>query len=126
MAFYDEMAAMVADLLKPDTAGGLGQGQITLTRQTKGLPDPNNPGAPVAPVELSETVEHIGNLKAEYTTGGTVVVTDYAFMIVPPLTMAVAVGDKVSVDGRQIGHIVHIARLGSNDVTVYNRLYVNR
>ena len=126
MAFYGEMAAMVVDLLKPDTSGGLGQGKVTVTRQTKGLPDPNNPGAPVAPVMLSEEVDHVGSLKAEYTVGGTVVVTDYAFMIVPPATMSVAVGDKVSVNGAQIGHVVHITRLGSNAVTVYNRIYVNR
>lgn len=126
MAFYDEMAAMVADLLQPDTEGGLGQGQITIKKITPGLPDPNNPGVPVFPVEQSEAVNHIGSVKAEYVERGTVVVTDYAFMIVPPETMVVSIGDTVVSDGVQLGRVVHVARLGSNDVTVYNKIYVSR
>lgn len=34
MAFYDDMAAMVHDVLRPDAEGGLGQGTVTLKRVT--------------------------------------------------------------------------------------------
>ena len=49
MPFYDDMAQVARDLLAPDTAGGLGQGAITLVRTTPGTPDPSQPWVPVTP-----------------------------------------------------------------------------
>lgn len=43
MAFYAEMNAMVKDLLKPDTSGGLGQVGIRLVREVAAPPDPDAP-----------------------------------------------------------------------------------
>lgn len=126
MAFYGEMAAMAADLLKPDSAGGLGQGAITIVRQSPDVPDPLRPYDPVGMSETLDVVDQIGNPKAEYVSQGIVVQTDTAYMIVPPKLFAVAVGDRVRIAGQDVGGIVHVERLGSLDVPVYNVVYVNR
>lgn len=126
MAFYDEMAAMAADLLKPDIAGGLGRGAIQIGRASPGVPDPMRPFDPVGPVVVKDTVNQIGEPKAEYVAGGIVVQTDTAFMIVPPTKFDVGVGDRVYIAGQDVGGIVHVERLGSLDVPVYYTIYVNR
>lgn len=126
MPFYDELADMVVDLLSPDDAGGLGQGAITIVRETPGVPSPSQPQVPVGPKVLTEDVNHVGEPKAEYRAGETVVTSDYAFMIVPATKFTVAVGDRVRIDGKDIGTIVHVERLGSLSVPVYFEIYVNR
>lgn len=40
MGFYDDMGAMVQELLLPDAQGGLGQGTVTLRRITTEMIDP--------------------------------------------------------------------------------------
>jgi hypothetical protein len=49
MPFYEDMQQVARDLLAPDTAGGLGQGAITIVRTTPGTPDPAQPWVPVTP-----------------------------------------------------------------------------
>ena len=124
--FYDEMAAMVQDLLQPDSAGGLGQGAIQIIRTTPGGIDPAHPETPVAPVRLVATVDQIGMPKAEYRTGETVITTDMAFMITPPVGFDPAPGDLVRVGGVDVGTVVHIKRLGSLDVAIYWTVWANR
>lgn len=124
--FYDEMAAMVQDLLQPDSAGGLGQGAIQIIRTTPGGIDPAHPETPVAPVRLVATVDQIGMPKAEYRTGETVITTDLAFMITPPVGFEPEAGDVVRVAGVDVGTVVHVERLGSLDVAIYWTVWANR
>lgn len=53
--FYSDMAAMAASLLAPTGQGGLGQGDIKLTRLTPGTPG-QNPWDPVTPTTQTETL----------------------------------------------------------------------
>jgi len=124
--FYDEMAAMVQDLLQPDSAGGLGQGAIQIIRTTPGGIDPAHPETPVAPVRLVATVDQIGMPKAEYRTGETVITTDLAFMITPPVGFEPEAGDVVRIAGVDVGTVVHVERLGSLDVAIYWTVWANR
>ena len=59
MPFFDDMAAMAADLLKPASSGGLGAeaGDIVLIRSVPGEIDPAQPWLPVEPVETRETLK---------------------------------------------------------------------
>lgn len=124
--FYDEMAAMVQELLQPDSAGGLGQGAIQIIRTTPGGIDPAHPETPVAPVRLVATVDQIGMPKAEYRTGETVITTDLAYMITPPVGFEPEAGDVVRVAGVDVGTVVHVERLGSLDVAIYWTVWANR
>jgi hypothetical protein len=124
--FYDEMAAMVQDLLQPDSAGGLGQGEIQIIRTTPVGIDPLHPETPVAPVRLVATVDQIGMPKAEYRTGETVITTDLAYMITPTVGFDPEPGDLVRVAGVDVGTVVHVERLGSLDVAIYWTVLANR
>jgi len=53
--FYSEMAKMARDLLAPTSAGGLGQGVITLTRHTT-TPNPNTWEDPISEETVTETL----------------------------------------------------------------------
>ena len=124
--FYDEMAAMVQDLMQPDSAGGLGQGAIQIIRTTPGTVDPAHPEIPVGPVETVATVDQIGMPKAEYRTGETVITTDLAYMITPPVGFDPEPGDLVRIAGVDVGTVVHVERLGSLDVALYWTVWANR
>lgn len=126
MAFYADMAQVAADLLKPDSEGGLGQGKITIVRVTPGTPNPVEEWLPVAPVLTTEDVDQIGNIKAEYVDRGTIIVTDRAYMITPVKAFTVAPGDLVRIGGSDVGTVVHVEPFGSLDVPVYTKIYVNR
>ena len=125
MPFYSDLAAMTVDLLQPDSAGGLGQGAISIVRATPGAIDPAHPETPVAPSETVSVVNQIGMPKAEYRTGETVVTTDVAYMITPP-SFEPKPGDVVRIAGVDVGTVVHAERLGSLDVPIYFTLWVNR
>ena len=124
--FYEELAAMTADLLQPPSAGGLGQGGIQIVRTQPGAIDPAHPETPVAPVRLVATVDQIGMPKAEYRTGETVITTDLAYMITPPVGFDPEPGDLVRVAGVDVGTVVHVERLGSLDVAIYWTVWANR
>lgn len=128
MPFFDEMAAMAADLLKPDTAGGLGMGAIQIVRMTPGVPNPTEPWKPVPPTETVATVNQIKKTDGEYVDRGTVIKTDMYFMTTPPQwgLGPVMPGDVVRIGGSQVGTVVHSAPFGSNDVAVYVKMWVNR
>lgn len=126
MTLYGEIADMARDLLKPDTAGGLGQGAVTIVRMVPGEPDPDTPWEPTEPTRLAEDVDQIGKVKAEYTTGGTIIVTDYAYMTVPTATFATRPGDFVERDGVTVGTVVHVAPYPPHGTAVYQNIFVNR
>lgn len=125
MAFYDEMAEVVQELLAPDDQGGLGQGAVEIVRLEPGVPDPLQPWVPVVPTEIVATVNHIGNLETDYTEGGTVHVADIAMMIAPP-PFAVRPGDVLRIGGQDAGTIVRAVAEGSLDVPLYVMIHANR
>lgn len=128
MPFYDDMRQVAADLLKPDTAGGLGMGAIQIVRLTPGVPNPAAPWVPVAPTETIATVNQVKTTDGEYVDRGTVIKTDLYFMTTPPAwgLGPVMPGDVVRIGGVQVGTVVHAAPFGSNDVAVYVEIWVNR
>jgi hypothetical protein len=137
MSFYADMAEMVRDLLLPDADGGLGQGAISIKRTTPGTPNPAQPWVAVTPTVSFETVNQIGRRKAEYMSGGTIVTTDLAYMIVPPATITPRPGDTIEtgvvtgtggayVSGTQVGTIVHVAPYPAHGTPVYVNLWANR
>lgn len=126
MTFYDDLQQVARDLLAPDTAGGLGQGAITLVRTTPGTPDPAQPWVPVTTTVMSETVNQISNTKAEYVSAGTIVATDLAYVIEAPRVIQPVPGDTVKVGGVYVGGVVHCEPFPAHGVTVMVKLWVNR
>ena len=126
MPFYADMAQVARDLLAPDTAGGLGQGKITLVRTTPGTPDPSQPWVPVTPTVTTEDVNQISKTKAEYIIAGTIVQTDLAYVIEAPRVIQPVPGDTVSVGGVHVGGVVHSEPFPAHGVTVLVKLWVNR
>lgn len=126
MLFYDDMAQVARDLLAPDTAGGLGQGAITLVRTTPGTPDPAQPWVPVTPTVTTEDVNQISKTKAEYISAGTIVQADLAYVIEAPRVIQPKPGDTVQVGGVYVGGVVHSEPFPAHGVTVLVKLWVNR
>ena len=126
MPFYDDMAQVARDLLAPDTAGGLGQGAITLVRTTPGTPDPSQPWVPVTLTVTTEDVNQISKTKAEYISAGTIVATDLAYVIEAPRVILPVPGDTVKVGGVYVGGVVHSEPFPAHGVTVLVKLWVNR
>ena len=126
MPFYDDLQQVTRDLLAPDTAGGLGQGAITLVRTTPGTPDPAQPWVPVTPTVTTEDVNQISNTKAEYISAGTIVQTDLAYVIEAPRVIQPKPGDTVRVGGVYVGGVVHSEPFPAHGVTVMVKLWVNR
>lgn len=85
MPFYDDMQAMVRDLLRPDTLGGLGQLTIVLTRTTPGVVDPNQDWEPVAPTTVSEQLLASASGAQAYADGDTVLKTDLRIVSAVPV-----------------------------------------
>lgn len=111
--FYSEMAAMTRGLLAPTSQGGLGQGEIVLTRKTPGMPGPN-PWDPVEPVTQSETlggaVSGISQQLVGTEMGGAVLLASDRQAICEPPRMEYQAGDVLSVDGVPV-HILGVKRI---------------
>ena len=79
MAFFDDLAAMTRDLLKPDTEGGLGSsaGSIVLVREAPGTPDPAEPWEPVEPTTTQQTLKaHSFGVPQKMIDGETILMGD--------------------------------------------------
>lgn len=121
--FYDDMSAMVADLLAPETTGGLGQGTVTLTRTTAGTPDPAAPWDPVA--GTTETVPLLAAVRGagrEWVDGETILATDLQAIIAVPEIMPVP-ADVVTVDGRALT-VIRVQRIPEAGTTVAVRIFM--
>lgn len=104
--FYQQMAAVSAELLAPTSQGGLGQGEIKLTRITQGTPDPDKPWVPVLPTEQSETLKGAVkgvDSKLVGTEAGSAVIraTDREVICAPP-SIGYMAGDVLSIDSRNV------------------------
>lgn len=104
MAFYDEMAAMVRDLTKPDTQGGLGQGKIVLIHLLPGVQDPSKPWEPVSPIESPEEIQGavrgVGSKLVGTEVNGVVLNISDRIAITEVPKIPYTAGDKFSVDGK--------------------------
>lgn len=102
MGFYDEMAAMSRDLLKPDTAGGLGStaGSIVLKRSVPGTPNPAEPWVPVAPVVTQEVLKaHSFGVPQKFVDGVTILTGDqYVISAVPMIDWRQGSGIVVTIE----------------------------
>lgn len=110
MTFFDDMAAMAGDLLKPSSQGGLGaeQGDIVLVRAAPGTVDPNAPWLPIELVETRETLKahsfgipqmFIGSKIKGGGIGDTVMMGDqYVISSVPSIDWSQGDGVVVSVE----------------------------
>lgn len=102
MTFFDDMAAMAADLLKPASAGGLGaeQGDIVLVRSAPGVVDPKEPWKPVEPVETRETLKaHSFGVPQKFINGETILEGDqYVISAVPSVDWNQGEGAVVSIE----------------------------
>lgn len=99
--FYSDLAKMARDLLAPTAAGGLGQGQIVLSRITQGVP-PNDWTPPEETIQ-SETIRGaVRGISKELVgteVGGTVIVASDRQAIAEVPRGPYTAGDILSVDG---------------------------
>ena len=120
MAFYAEMAAMARDLLKPDTAGGLGQGTIVLSHKAEGAANPAEPWTPVAPIVATEqlrgAVRGIDRELVGTEAGGTVLLSTDRHAICEVPTIPCEPGDVLTVDGIAM-HILIVEKIPAAGTT---------
>lgn len=106
MAFYEEMAAMVRDLTKPDTAGGLGQGSLSLSRTTPGTVDPLKPweipNQTISTEILKGAVRGVDRRLVGTTAGSTVLLASDRVAITEVPVNGYTAGDVFSVDGTPV------------------------
>jgi hypothetical protein len=111
--FYSDMAQVASDLLAPTSQGGLGQGEIVLTRKTPGTPGPN-PWEPVEPVTQSETLRGaVSGVSQELVgteIGGTVILSSDRQAICAVPALQYQAGDVLSVGGVPV-HILGVQRI---------------
>ena len=108
-SIYDRGAALTARLLAPDKYG---QGVVTLTRSTPGVPGAN-PWDPVTPTKQTETlkaaVSGVSSALIGKEAGGTVIIaTDRECVCAPP-AMAYQAGDVLTIDGVPV-HIITVMK----------------
>jgi len=104
--FYSDMAQLARDLLAPTNQGGLGQGEIKLTRVTPGTPDPGKPWEPVEPSTQTVTIRGaVRGLSKELVgteVGGTVLLASDRQAICEVPAIEYTAGDVLSVDGKPV------------------------
>lgn len=112
--FYTQMAGVAAELLAPTSQGGLGQGQVVLSRKIPGTPDPDNPWNTVEPGSQRETlraaVSGVSKELVGTSPGGTVIIGSDRQAICAPITMGYTAGDTLIVDGVPV-HIVAVLNI---------------
>lgn len=127
MAFYDEMAAMVRDLTKPDSQGGLGQGSLAIIRLVPGAQDPAKPWEPVSPTEQVEPIQGAvrgvsSRLVGTEVNGVVLNISDrIAITEVPKIPYTA--GDKLSVDGK-IVTVLHVENIPAAGTTAAVRFII--
>lgn len=117
--FYSDMGGVARDLLAPTSQGGLGQGEIVLTRKTPGTPGPN-PWDPVEPVTQTETlsgaVRGVSQRLVGTEVGGTVILASDRQAICAVPVLQYQAGDVLSVDGVPV-HIIDFERIPAAGTT---------
>lgn len=125
--FYSEMNQMARDLLKPTSQGGLGQGEITLSRTTPGTPDEDEPWVPVEPTVTTETldgaVRGVDKRLVGTEAGSTVILASDLIAICTVPTMGYTAGDVLSVDGVPV-HIVSVENIPAAGIAAAVRFII--
>lgn len=125
--FYSEMNQMARDLLKPTSQGGLGQGEITLTRTTPGTPNEDEPWVPVEPTVTTETldgaVDGVDKRLVGTEAGSTVILASDRQAIVTVPAMNYTAGDVLSVDGVPV-HIVSVENIPAAGIAAAVRFII--
>lgn len=118
--FYAEMAEMSRNLLAPTNAGGLGQGEIILTRTIKGVIDPATPWIPPVNTTQSEqirgAVRGVDRRLVGVEVGGTVILASDRTAITEVPAMTYTAGDTLSVDGVPV-HVISVEKLPAAGIT---------
>lgn len=118
--FYADMAQAASELLAPTSAGGLGQGSITLTRTTPGTPDPQKPYEPPEPTKQTETLDGAAfgvtsDMIGTQAGSAVILATDrYAICTVP--SIGYEAGDTLSIDGKTV-NIISVENIPAAGVT---------
>lgn len=127
MAFYSELAAMVRDLTKPDTQGGLGQGKIVLIHLLPGTQDPLKPWEPVSPIESPEEIQGavrgVSSKLVGTEVNGVVLNVSDRIAITEVPSIPYAAGDKLSVDGK-IVTVLHVQNIPAAGTTAAVRFII--
>lgn len=118
--FYAEMGQMATELLAPTSQGGLGQGQVVLSRKIPGTPDPDKPWIPVEDEykrePLRAAVRGVSKELVGTEAGGTVIVASDRQVICAPIAMGYAAGDTLVVDGVPV-HVIAVENIPAAGVT---------
>lgn len=116
---YTRLQGTTRRLLRPAAQGGLGQGEIVLTRKTPGTPGPN-PWEPVEPVTQAETlrgaVRGVSQRLVGTEMGGTVILASDRQAVCEAPQMQYQAGDTLSVDGTPV-HIIAFERIPAAGTT---------
>lgn len=125
--FYADMAAMARGLLAPTSQGGLGQGEIVLTRVIPGAVDPAEPwGIPEDTTEsesLRGAVRGVSERLVGTEVGGTVILTSDRQAICEVPTMEYQAGDTLSVDGKPV-HIISYSKIPAAGIAAAVRFII--
>lgn len=99
--FYDDIGAMVQDLLLPDAKGGLGQGEVSLKRTVTADPDPATPWEPGAETFTTYPLKAaVRRVSAKYVDGTLILATDNQVTFAVPVVVPLMTGTLV-IDGRE-------------------------
>lgn len=121
--FYNDLAAMVTELLQP---AELGQGPITIARITPGTPDPDAPWVPVEPTTETVTVFGNGLVKGQFTSSGTLIETDHYYFTAWPSGLVPRAGDVVTDSDGNKSTILRSDPFPSHGTKVYLEIFSNR
>lgn len=123
---YTRLQGTTRRLLRPAAQGGLGQGEIVLTRKTPGTPGPN-PWDPVEPVTRAETlrgaVRGVSQRLVGTEMGGTVILASDRQAICEVPQMQYQAGDTLSVDGTPV-HIIAFERIPAGGTTSAVKFFI--
>lgn len=118
--FYEDMAGVTAELLAPTSQGGLGQGNVVLSRTIPGTPDPEAPWEPTEDTTQTETlraaVKGVGKELVGAEIGGTVIIASDREAICAVPEMGYTAGDTLVVDGNPV-HIVAVENIPAAGIT---------
>lgn len=120
MGFYDDMADMVKDLLKPDNEGGFGQGIITLTRitRTENQDKPWELSQEISETEtLDGAVRGVSKELIGKEVGGTVLLASDRQAICTVPSMGYSAGDILLIDGVPV-NIITVENIPAAGTTV--------
>lgn len=118
--FYEDMANVTRELLAPTSQGGLGQGNVVLSRKIPGTPDPDAPWLPVEDTFERETllaaVRGVSKELVGTEAGSTVILASDRQAICAPIAMGYTAGDTLIIDDIPV-HIVAVQNIPAAGIT---------